>query len=291
MALPVKKIYVDSRYRTKDSVSSSNFKFQLPETIFLPNNAAFYIDDVSIPHTWYPIEQNRNDKLYMRVSPLNPDPDNDGVIDVIITIAPGNWNIADLAGELQTKIRAQTDFTLSGVTTSIFTVTYDLRKTAITISCISSRKFKILTPDDIETRLNGDWFGPSYDVRNPNYFNEVLSHLEGNSIFYTSSVPYVSNSLNFQSVRNIYIHSPNLGNYNTLGSRGESTIIKKVPVTAGYNEMIFDTVTSGNDYLDCSKQTLRTIQFYIRDSAGRDIDFHGTNLSFSIVFAKIDVGT
>ena len=28
--LPVKKIYIDSKYKTSDSKSDSNFKFQLP---------------------------------------------------------------------------------------------------------------------------------------------------------------------------------------------------------------------------------------------------------------------
>ena len=128
MALPVKKIYVDSQYRTKDSISSSNFKFQLAESILLPHNTGMYIDDISLPHAWWTIEPNINDKLYMRVSPLNPVPVNNGVSDIIITISSGNWNAQDLAAELQTKIRAATDLVVSGVTTNVFTVTYDFRK-------------------------------------------------------------------------------------------------------------------------------------------------------------------
>ena len=38
-ALPVKKIYVDSRYMTNDSTSTSNFKFQLARNIFMPQNS------------------------------------------------------------------------------------------------------------------------------------------------------------------------------------------------------------------------------------------------------------
>ena len=45
------------------------------------------------------------------------------------------------------------------------------------------------------------------------------------------------------------MHS-NLANYNTIGPQGESTIIKKMPVTANYNEMIFDGETVSNDFLD-----------------------------------------
>ena len=36
-ALQVKKIYVDSRYRTADSVSDSNFRIQLGRNIYLRN--------------------------------------------------------------------------------------------------------------------------------------------------------------------------------------------------------------------------------------------------------------
>ena len=53
MSLPVKKIYVDSRFKTKDSVSHSNFKFELSQSLTLPRNATCYIDDITIPHSWY----------------------------------------------------------------------------------------------------------------------------------------------------------------------------------------------------------------------------------------------
>ena len=33
-----RKIYIDTEYKTKDSVSSSDFKTELPETVLLPEN-------------------------------------------------------------------------------------------------------------------------------------------------------------------------------------------------------------------------------------------------------------
>ena len=88
-------------------------------------------------------------------------------------------------------------------------MSYYLRRSIITISCIANEKFNILTPDDLETQLGNDWIGPSYDIKNL-IFNEILSHLEGNSIFYTSSNPYVSNTLNLQPIRNIFETFPSL---------------------------------------------------------------------------------
>ena len=50
--LPIKKIYIDSRNRTQDSVDASNFKIQLPYTIEIPDNTVFFITDICIPHVY-----------------------------------------------------------------------------------------------------------------------------------------------------------------------------------------------------------------------------------------------
>ena len=65
MSLPVKKIYVDSRYMTNDSVSTSSFKFQLARNLFMPQNTVYYLEDVCIPHAWHTVEQNFNDTMYV----------------------------------------------------------------------------------------------------------------------------------------------------------------------------------------------------------------------------------
>ena len=56
MSLPIKKIYVDTKYKSAGSVSNSNFKIDLPISLSFPENTGFYIDDVCIPHSWYAIE-------------------------------------------------------------------------------------------------------------------------------------------------------------------------------------------------------------------------------------------
>ena len=60
----VKKVYVDSRFRTNDSDSNSDFKFELIEALDLADNVVCYVDDSSIPHTWRTIESYSN-KFYV----------------------------------------------------------------------------------------------------------------------------------------------------------------------------------------------------------------------------------
>ena len=43
-----------------------------------------------------------------------------------------------------------------------------------------------------------------------------------------------------------------------------------------------------NDFGDCSNQTLRTINFDLKDSRGNHINLHGNNWSFSIIFSRME---
>ena len=68
---------------------------------------------------------------------------------------------------------------------------------------------------------------------------------------------------------------------------GERSIIKKVPVNAGYGEIIYDQSQVGIDYSDCSHQTLSRLSFQLKYVFGNNINLHGQHRSFSIVFSRI----
>ncbi len=110
--------------------------------------------------------------------------------------------------------------------------------------------------------------------------------MDGVSPTYNNSYQkcYKSGCLNLHPARNIYMVSSDFGNFNTMGSNGERSILKNIPVIANPGELIFDKITSSNEYLDCSRQTLRTLTFQLKDSFGNVIDLHKANISFSLVF-------
>jgi hypothetical protein len=278
MALPIKKIYIDTKYKSADSISNSNFKIDLPHSLTFPENSVFYIDDVSIPHSWYVVEGDVNDKLYITVIA------DDGSLNAVytVTIQPGNYNGIDLASELAIRIN---NVVVIPTLTDVFATSYSVKRNAISIYLqYSGYKFKIFSPEELKTQAIHDRYSNVYDVNNPQDMNEIIGDVEG---YYAFPFGYESESLNLQTIRNIYIHS-SLGNYNTIGPRGESSIIKKIPVNANKGEYIFDQVLTSNDFGDCSKQTLRTIKFDLKDSRGNYIQSHGSNLSFSIIFSRMD---
>ena len=62
--LPVSKIYVDTKYKTADSLSSSDFKIELPETLTLPPNTKAYLTDITMVNTMTTSIKDYNDTLY-----------------------------------------------------------------------------------------------------------------------------------------------------------------------------------------------------------------------------------
>ena len=272
--LPVKKIYVDSKYKTPDSKSDANFKFQLPQTCYMPDDTKFFISDVAIPHTWYTVN-DFNYKLYLRT--FDAVGTQNGYI---ITLTKGTYNGTTFKNQLQVKIQLATG--------TLPTMNFD--PTTNLLSCyIGSLEFQFLTDYELQdpatlTAGNFAWNGPAYDKSNLQSANNIISNTTDYSTAYVQSNPMYK-QLNLHAIRNVYIHSPNLGNFNTLGPRGESTVIKKVPVNNNYSEMIFSDYNAGQmDALDCSKQTLRQLHFILTNVDGVEIPFNGNHVSFSIVF-------
>ena len=83
--LPTNKIFIDSRFKSSDSASHSDFKIDLPLNFLMPEDTGFYIDDVCIPHSWYPIEAGRNTQLVVTY---------DIVVHVVaVAIDSGNYSV------------------------------------------------------------------------------------------------------------------------------------------------------------------------------------------------------
>ena len=260
--LPIKKIYIDSRCKSSDSISDSDFQIDLPTTFLMPEDTGFYIDDVCIPHTWYPIEEDVNNWLICRISnyavPLN------------IQIPEGNYSVKDLGLAIVSGMNYAV-----GLGEVFLESVYDARRNTITIKPAAAHpsvQFLIWTDEQLELQ------GSPYAGKTINSIlkNDVQKQF--------NNTPFVTGYVDMYPLRNIYMTSSGLGNFNTMTITGNRNVIKKIPVSAAHGEIIFDQVVAGMDYLDCSRQTLSRISFKLIDIYGTVIDLHDNHISFSIVF-------
>jgi hypothetical protein len=272
-SLPIKKIYCDTKFRRFDSKSTSDFKIDLPQTLKLPDNCVCYIDDVSIPRTWYTVESNVNDKLYFRLQFAN----GGAYYDYIITLDSREYTGNQFATEIQSKITAVT----SGAAT---TAVYDAPTRKMSVAVVN-QDINFFTDEELKDLSSwGASLGTAgvYDSNNLKSGNELLTNVFPNVVGnITNPAKY---NLNLTPVRNIYMRSPNISSFNTIGCNGESSIIKKIPVTAAPGEMITSFITSSTDFIPCNSLTLKTIEIQLHDVHGNPILLHGSNWSFSILF-------
>ena len=285
--LPIKKIYIDSKHRTPDSKSSSDFKYDLPESFLMPDNAGFYVADVCVPHSWKTIEPGINDKFYLHVSNDNADPTLRPNTNYTMTLESKVYTGADLALEISYRMTA----VLTGSAyAGGLTCNYNASTQSLNIvTTYSDMTFKVLTENDIKTKMDGNWVGSNYDTNDPCSINtEMLKLNQGNAGYNSFNAPFTMKYLNLQPIRNMYLHSSTIGSFSTIGLYGCRTIIKKIPVTADFNYMIIDNAMSGNDFVDCSRVTLKQLEFTLLNEDGIVVPLHNANISFSLIFDIMD---
>jgi hypothetical protein len=263
--LDIKKVYVDTRFKTDDSNSDSDFYIELPRAMNVPEKCVCYIDDIVLPVSWTMIDE-RNSQLYLSAYI-------DGVVSTFtLTLASGNYNGATFSAALEALMNT----VLNPLDTPV-SVTYDLINNKMTVIVNDNRAIVIDAANVvIET---GESFGiPSITT---NGLNGVL--MLKRFVEITPSTPFVTN-LDLHTTRNLYLSSSSLGSYNTISNFGNDMIIKKIPVRYNYNEMLFDSAEAGYDYLDVSKRLLRRIDFRLQDSFGKIINLNNNHWSFSLIF-------
>ena len=266
--LPIKKIYCDTKFRRSDSKSTSNFKIDLPVTLKLPDNCVFYVDDVSIPYAWHTVETGINDKLYFRLQLAN----GGSINDYTITLDSKTYSGTQFAAMIVSKITAVT----SGAATA---GVYDTQSKRMSLS-VANLDINFFT--DNELKGNFAWSGTAYNVNNLASANELLSNEQLPSPVGNTASP-AEYYLMLTPIRNIYMRSPNLSSFNTIGCNGESNIIKKIAVNVPQGEMITSYITSSTDHLDCSKATWKTMEVISQDVNGNEVNLHNLNWSFSVL--------
>jgi len=295
----VKKVYIDSRYKSNDSVSNSDFKFELKESLDLPDNTVCYVDDICIPHTWRTIESHNN-KFYiiLMTTVVNEDTTRTyNWLPYVLTLPVGNYNGLNLASSIQDLLNAnEINFTFEVVyNTATGTIKIEEKSEGIH----AGNAFEV--PSDFgiaywEAEHNGvyPWKNTDETIVYPDVDNlQSINGVLRNTHFIPVSLSYMyktyeSNFLDLLSIHNIYMHCPNLGHFNSIGPRGENSIIKKIPVSSGFGYLIIDSVVAPHDKMDVSRQSIKTIHITLKDVSGNVINLHGANCSFSMVFVTTD---
>jgi hypothetical protein len=268
--LDIKKIYIDTRFKTKDSKSDSDFMIELPRSLNIPEHCVCYIDDIVIPVSWSTVD-GRNNKLYVRTDFLAG---NIIPLTQIITLPSKNYNGPTFAAALDLAMK-------DAIVFPKFSVEWDLNDNEIKITQLDSFNLYVFTIVSDADVLSGRLWDHAVQKDMIYSMNGILRIDESYS--FNPNTPYNA-YIDLHTVRNLYITSSSLASYNTISNFGSDVIIKKIPVRANYGQIVFDGSSNGYDFLDVSKRALNRIDFRLQDSYGNLIDLRKNHWSFSLVF-------
>ena len=276
--LKFKKVYIDSSYKVNGT--SSEFMIDLPETVQLEDNMLCQIHEVSIPHSWYSIN-NTNNNLYFRHQVLPPAIPS-GAVYRKIPIPEGNYTASELTTELETQLNNYFD-TVDRPNT--YTVRYNATTNKIRIAVNYSEViFLVLTDGEVAPFVGS--FLDDVDVNNLNSINRVMGNTTPAPDAYTNLAPYITNFIDLVPFKSLYLHCNEISNFNQLTVAGNSSIIKKINVTVPYLGIINDNELSNFDYIDVSGKMLRGLNFRISDNLNQTVNLNNVDVSFTLTFFR-----
>ena len=286
-SLPVRRIHIDSREKTDNSDSHSDFHIRLSQSVSLPDDSICMVDNISIPNTFFTVETDRNDSLYIaeKLSAAN-------VVCRKVTLDQNYYSASQFAFELALKLNVGTPAVM-GV--DPYTAVFVPQGGHVLVSGSASYNFAILSDEQIQRFPAAGHATPTggtlkIDKNFPNSLNGILRNVSnGNKssdpLTYNFATLYKSGHLDLQPVHNCYIHS-NLADNNVMTPKGMSDCIVCCPISANTGTMVHHNVTSHADAINVSKRSFDTLSFQLRNAKGQIVELNGASWSCSLLFVQ-----
>ena len=272
-------IRVDSRYRSRGT--PTDFSVQLPRAVEFPPETTCYVSAVSLPHAFFNVDAQLSDQLYVVESRAA------GVRCRAVQLEPGNYTSVTLPTALTEKLNAGKSFPTMAYVVDYIGSRGVLRIQLQAVSGLapdSTARFQLPSEDELLSPVwrSVNWVGTAdpIDPTNLDTLGDLL-RLPGNSIPTTS---LETGLLNVTPTDTLYIHS-NLADFGcSLGPRGESDQIQRLPVQTSYG-FVLHFISNGADSEGFPvRGSYQELSFRLCNVRGRTIDLHGGFMSIELCF-------
>ena len=276
----------DSRFRTGGS-SPTDFSVQLPYPLQMPEGTRCFVTAMTFPHSWYNVQAGISDRLHVvetRTVAAVPQKKCRA-----LQLDAGNYTSLTIAAALQTALNDGSLFAGS-MTYSVqyLSATGTLRiqlATATGGTTDATARFQLPGLEEVSSPAwkAANWTGAAdvYSVDDPDSMADFLRLAPVSA----PTTLYMTGLLNVSPVDTLYLHS-SLSTGDSLGPRGESDIIQRIPVTSSYGyQEVYLPSGSDEEWFDVSRSTLQNLTFRLSNVYGKTIDLNGGTVSLELTFA------
>ena len=274
-----RRIVVDSRFRTKESVSNSDFFINLPVgAVSVPKGSLMYVDSVCLSHAWPTVQTGINDRLYVqeRVTGTSPDTMH------TIQLTPGTYNAEELKDELVVRLNA----------VSVLTGTYS--------ATVAHGK---LTLSNDTPLANGKAYIYSKSASDVAYLQNILPIYPGedcNELIGLWDTPVLADGtgwifqgqswtaqyMDLQHHKQLFLCS-DLGESSMMLMNGDTSCIRRILLAGMQGDVVTDVLSTGLASVSFgSETTFQTMQFQLKGHDGKVVNLANHQLSFELILVR-----
>ena len=286
-----RRVVIDSRYKTADSNSDSDFSIDLVYPMLIPKGSLMYVEGISLSHSWPVIQKDLNDKVYVLEQLGSPGSSADS--NRIAVLTPGTYNSVQLAGELQSKLNAASVLATVGGGSYQYTCTVDDGRITVMHNIPNSIGRGYLYAkdytDDPATYLT-TIHASAYPRPDGQAANEVLGYLSNqqSDVYIHSANPLTFQFMDLQRHKQLFLCSPGLGECSMQLLNGDTTCIRRILVGSSMQgDVITDVLQTGLASITFpADETLTRMRFILKGWDGKPVATGGHQLSFELVVTR-----
>ena len=275
-----RRIIVDSRYRTLDSPSASDFFIDLPYAVNIPAGSQLFLDGVVLSNS-FPVIGAGRDKIYVQEEVVGG-----GTFLRTITLPHGSYNASTLAAAVQVHLNAGTH--LGGTYTTA--VEHGIMTTSNDSNQSTQGKTRIFSRSAADKAYLKDNI--------PGYLDENMMETLGlwETPVLTDGTSYIHSGqsltghfLDLAPVKQAHIHSPGLGEQSTLTLGGATDVIRRVLLARNpvQGDIVVDTLSTTLSAVHFDADTtLSRLHFRICDYAGALLPLSNHEISWEIIIQR-----
>ena len=315
-----RRLIVDSRYKTKHSVSNSDFSVDLSQPVQVPRNSKVYVDTVTFSNVFGTVMTGVNDKLYVKERLYDTSAASYRIYHRYVVLEPGVYTIDQMATQVEDRLNENRTTSIDEYVITVrdgFLRFKNITPLATGDAMIYSRK----QMQDVDLNYLGYYAQYPASANPPSNFKEAFAFvpaLGGNTVALPSelqdateliglidtplvvspsgaTLPVTQPELSFGSMaegqhvdltrfKNLFLCTNDLGEGQTLHVDGSTDIIRRVPITSSHGTVVSDSLSTLIEYNTVRRDLLLTqLHFQVKGFGGEIIPMGGHEIVFTIV--------
>ena len=274
-----RRIVIDSRFRTKESVSNSDFMISLPYAVTVPAGSVMYADSICLSHAWPTVQTGVNDHLYVQERVTGQAEDTLRTIH----LDAGSYNAEELKDHVVTKLNG---------TGKVVPGTY-----AATV-----QHGKLTLSNDVPL-ANGKAYVFSKSESDVAYLKNVMPIYIGADcceLIGLWDTPVLADGtgwifdgqtrtaqyMDLQHHKQLFLCS-DIGESSMMLMNGETSCIRRILLAGMQGDVVTDVLSTGLASVSFgSDTTFQTMKFQLKGHDGKIVNLANHQLSFELILVR-----